>query len=89
MFSGCQINRKQPRMKKVIITSADVQNGIGIGERQARNIIAKIRARLNKEKHQIITVQEFCDYYGVKYDDISPRLLYNNNRLAVLFPLTK
>lgn len=62
-------------MKKVIITTGDVQNVIGIGDRQARNIISKIKAHLKKEKHQIITVQEFCDYYGIQYDEICMKLL--------------
>jgi hypothetical protein len=62
-------------MKKVIITTGDIQNVIGIGERQARNIICKIRDYYNKERHQLITVKEFCDYYGVKYDDICSKLL--------------
>lgn len=62
-------------MKKVIITTGDVQNVIGIGDRQARNIIGKIREYYKKEKHQLITVQEFCEYYGVKYDDICSKLL--------------
>lgn len=62
-------------MKKVIITTGDIQNIIGIGERQARNIISKIRDYYEKEKHQLITVKEFCDYYGVKYDDICSKLL--------------
>lgn len=63
------------KMKKVIITTGDIQNVIGIGERQARNIISKMRDYYNKEKHQLITVKEFCDYYGVKYDDICCKLL--------------
>ena len=62
-------------MKKVIITTGDIQNVIGIGERQARNIISKMRDYYSKEKHQLITVKEFCDYYGVSYDDICSKLL--------------
>lgn len=62
-------------MKKVIITTGDIQNVIGIGERQARNIISKMRDYYSKEKHQLITVKEFCDYYGIKYDDICSKLL--------------
>lgn len=62
-------------MKKVIITTGDVQNVVGIGERQARNIIAKIRDYYDKERHQLITVKEFCDYYGVQYEDICSKLL--------------
>ncbi|MBF2707740.1 hypothetical protein [Flavobacterium soyangense] len=62
-------------MKKVIITTGDIQNVIGIGERQARNIISKMRDYYSKERHQLITVKEFCDYYGIKYDDIYTKLL--------------
>jgi len=62
-------------MKKVIITTGDVQNVVGIGERQARNVIAKIREYYDKERHQLITVKEFCDYYGVQYEDICSKLI--------------
>ena len=62
-------------MKKVIITAGDIQSIIGIGDRQARNIITKMREHYKKEKHHLITVQEFCHYYGLKYDDICSKLL--------------
>ena len=58
-----------------MITTGYIQNGIGIGERQARNIFCKIRDYYSKEKHQLITIKEFYDYYGIKYYDICSKLL--------------
>jgi hypothetical protein len=42
----------------------------GKSERQARNIINDIKAYFGKEKHQVVTVNELCEYLGLKEEEI-------------------
>ena len=42
----------------------------GKSERQARNIINDIKTYFRKQKHQMITVKEFCEYSGLKVEDV-------------------
>jgi hypothetical protein len=48
----------------------DVQLITGRSERYGRNIIASIKKRLDKEKHQLITVDEFCSYMGLEISKV-------------------
>ena len=43
----------------------------GKSERQCREIIKLIRQHKNKEKHQVITVHELCEYLGINPDTIA------------------
>lgn len=52
-------------MKRICIYAKDIQQITGKSERQSRNIIMKIRELHNKQKHQAITVDEFCSYIGI------------------------
>lgn len=52
-------------MKRICIYAKDIQQITGKSERQSRNIIMKIRQLHNKQKHQAITVEEFCSYMGI------------------------
>ena len=58
-------------MKRICIYPKDIQRITGKSERQSRNILAKIKAHNNKEKHQMVTIYEFCDYMGLNPDTIS------------------
>lgn len=43
----------------------DIQQITGKSERQSRNIISTIKKQLNKQKHQAVTLTEFCQYMGL------------------------
>jgi len=60
--------------KKLIIRNGDVQRILEVTERQARNKMRQIRHYFKKEKHQVITVKEFCDYIGLQYEDVISRI---------------
>jgi ribosomal silencing factor RsfS len=53
-------------MNRVCIYPKDIQIITGKSERQCRNIINAIKMKLNKQKHQAITIEEFCTYMGLK-----------------------
>ena len=60
--------------RKLIIRNGDVQRILEVTERQARNKMRQIRHYFKKEKHQVITVKEFCDYLGLQYEDVISRI---------------
>ena len=51
-------------MSRICIYPKDVQVVTGKSERYGRTIINKIKERLNKEAHQLVTIDEFCDFMG-------------------------
>lgn len=59
-------------MNRICIYTKDVQAITGKSERQCREIIKQIRQILNKEKHQVVTVQELCEYLGIDPEKIPP-----------------
>jgi hypothetical protein len=59
-------------MKRICIYPKDVQAITGKGERQSRNIVQQIKKLHNKEKHQPITIDEFCDYMSFDIEKVIP-----------------
>jgi hypothetical protein len=57
-------------MERLCICPKDIEIVMGKSERQARNILAKIKIVLKKEKHQSVTFQEFCDYQGLQLSEV-------------------
>ena len=57
-------------MNRICIYPKDIQVITGKSERQCRNIIAIIRKLLFKEKHQSVTIDEFCEYMGLKFAEV-------------------
>ncbi|SCY19469.1 hypothetical protein SAMN05192588_1607 [Nonlabens sp. Hel1_33_55] len=59
-------------MKRICVYPKDVQLVTGRSERYGRNIIADIKNKLKKQKHQLITIDEFCNYMGLETSDVEP-----------------
>lgn len=59
------------KVSRQVIKARDIQLFFGKQERQSFKMIAEMRAYFQKEKHQPITVTEFCTYYKV-----NPKELY-------------
>jgi hypothetical protein len=57
-------------MKRVAIYPKDVMQITGKSERYSREILKKIKELHNKEKHQLVSLQEFSDFIGLKVNDI-------------------
>jgi len=58
-------------MQRISICPKDIQQITGKSIRQCRNILNKIKTHYNKEKHQMVTIEEFCRYMG-----IDPEIIY-------------
>ena len=61
-------------MERQCIYPKEVQFITGKSERHGRNVLKKIREINNKLPHQLVTIEEFCDYLGLKYEKISALL---------------
>lgn len=62
-------------MKRICIYPKDVQVITGKSERYGRDIIKKIKEDLNKQKHQLVTVEEFCEFMGIEIEKVE-ELIY-------------
>jgi hypothetical protein len=57
-------------LKRVVIYSKDIELITGRSGRYARKIMAKMRKELGKEKHQLISLGEFCAYTGLPEHEV-------------------
>ncbi|WP_339895392.1 hypothetical protein [uncultured Algibacter sp.] len=57
-------------MSRICIYPKDVQVVTGKSERYGRTIINKIKDHLNKEAHQLVTIDEFCDFMGFEISKV-------------------
>ena len=56
--------------KRICIYPSDVQLITGKSERYGRRIIKNIKDDLNKQKHQLVTIDEFCEYMGLNNEKV-------------------
>lgn len=57
-------------MARICIYPKDIQLVTGKSERYGRNIIKTIKEHLNKDKHQLVTVDEFCGFMGMEISKV-------------------
>ena len=60
--------------KRLCIYPKDIQRITGKSERYGRMLIEKIKVHFKKDKHQFLTIEEFSEYSGIKYDDVSKHI---------------
>ncbi len=61
-------------MNRLVIYPRDIKRITGRSESTARNEINYLKVVLEKEKHQKITIEEYCDYYDLKFEDVKQKL---------------
>lgn len=52
-------------MKRIVLHTKDVMIVTGKSERYSRKLIYQIKEHLLKQKHQYVTIKEFCEYLGL------------------------
>ncbi|MFZ2906263.1 MAG: hypothetical protein WAZ98_08680 [Cyclobacteriaceae bacterium] len=62
------------RVNRIIIYPKDVQLITGKSERYGRSLLKRIKTHLKKADHQFVSVEEFCSYTGLKYEQVTPLL---------------
>ena len=63
-------------MERICIYPKDIQVVTGRTERYGRKVISKIKTVLKKEPHQVVTIQEFCLYMGLQYENVVSQLKF-------------
>lgn len=61
-----------------VITARDIQLFFGKGQRMSYKMIADMRKHYNKQKHQPVTIDEFCNYFKVKREDLYNAIILGN-----------
>ena len=56
---------------RLCIYPKDIQCIMGLSYRQSIRYIHRIRAALNKKETEVVSVEEFCTYTGLKYEQVS------------------
>jgi hypothetical protein len=60
-----------PSSTRVCMYPKDVQRIMGKEYAQARLYLMKIKKHLSKEPHQLISIEEFCEYTGLKIEHVA------------------
>ena len=61
-------------MERICIYPKDIQVVTGKSERWGRDIIRKIKQQFSKEEHQLVTIDEFCNYMGLDANAVTQKL---------------
>ena len=61
-------------MIRLWIYPKDIMIITGRSDRYGRNLIKKIKEYFQKEQHQVVTVEEFCQYMGLQPDAVAKQL---------------
>jgi hypothetical protein len=58
-------------MNRVCIYPKDIQLITGKSYRQSTRLMQKIKKELNKLENEFLTIDEFCTYTGIKYEQVT------------------
>ncbi len=62
-------------MERICIYPKDVQVVTGRSERYGRSLIREIKKKFSKENHQLVSIDEFCQYTGLSANSVRQLLL--------------
>lgn len=62
-------------MNRVCIYPKDIQLITGKSYRQSTRLMQKIRTDLNKKPNEFLTIEEFCSYSRIKYEQLAHLIL--------------
>jgi len=60
----------RPKIVRLCIYPKDIQRITGKSDRYSRELLRKIRLHLQKQEHQLVTVEEFSTYMGLSFDAV-------------------
>ena len=58
-------------LRGIFIYAKDVQRITGKSDKTSRNILTKARSHYKKQNHQLLTLNEFCEFMGIKVIEVS------------------
>jgi len=57
-------------LERITIYPKDISRITGKSDRYGRMMITKIKLHFNKQAHQFVTIEEFCEYTGLKIEHV-------------------
>jgi hypothetical protein len=61
-------------MQRLCIYPKDIMIITGKSDKFGRNLIKKIKLHYKKQEHQVVSVEEFCNYMGLQEDAVLKQL---------------
>ncbi len=61
--------------KRICIYPKDIARITGKSERYARKLIDKMKIEFSKNENQFISVHEFCQFTGLKIEQVQPLII--------------
>lgn len=58
-------------LNRICIYPKDIQRITGKSYRQSTRLLSKIKSELNKKPSEFLTIEDFCTYTGIKYEELS------------------
>ncbi len=70
MYPNDKTPGRRPNLFRLVIYPKDVVLIFHTSERTARRKIEEAKQMLGKPKHSFLTIKEFCECFGLKYEEI-------------------
>lgn len=61
-------------MNRVVIYPKDIMIITGKSERYSRYLIQRIKKHLKKKDHQVVSINEFCEYMGLVQSEVMEQI---------------
>jgi hypothetical protein len=60
------------QIRRICIYPKDIERITGKSYRQSTRMLQAIRKSLNKLENELVTIEEFCQYSGLKIEQVEP-----------------
>ena len=60
------------QIKRICIYPKDIERITGKSYRQSARMLQAVRKSLNKLENELVTIEEFCQYAGLKTEQVEP-----------------
>ena len=60
------------QIKRICIYPKDIERITGKSYRQSTRMLQAIRKSLNKLENELVSIEEFCQYAGLKIEQVEP-----------------
>ena len=60
------------QIRRICIYPKDIERITGKSYRQSTRIFQAVRNSLNKLENELVTIEEFCQYAGLKIEQVEP-----------------
>lgn len=60
------------QIKRICIYPKDIERITGKSYRQSTRMLQAVKKSLNKLENELVTIEEFCQYAGLKIEQVEP-----------------